>query len=397
MALASTDVTAVVNLHREADGATPTIVSAWRAVEHARAAGIQTKLVLVLDNADRATVDVANGWVTRGVQILPIDVKDLGAARNAAVRAARSDWVAFLDGDDLWGESWLSRAFASANSAGCDATFDVWHPEVNVMFGGAHSLLHHIESSDPDFSFARLRLHNAWTALSFVRRDHVEALPYPRNRLSEGFGYEDWSWNLEVLRRGGRHRVVPDTVHAIYRSPEGGRSSNLLEQSRHALRAPYPAPTPDIHDVPGQAETLSDLTTVAPDLPPQYTRQPVNLSAAIHSDLRAAANIAPRVADTIRGPLQPKSLPQNTNRHVTAEQRALEEIHLAQTASPDATAAELLERCAEVLRLSDDGRLRVVTEVLLDPLHRVKQLGESSLIDAALAQHPQLAEVVGNP
>ena len=90
MALASTDVTAVVNLHREADGATPTIVSAWRAVEHARSAGIQTKLVLVLDNADRTTVDVANGWVTRGVQILPIDVKDLGAARNAAVRAARS-------------------------------------------------------------------------------------------------------------------------------------------------------------------------------------------------------------------------------------------------------------------------------------------------------------------
>lgn len=232
----SIDVTAAVNLHREGSAALPSMISAWRSVEHARAHGINAELLLVLDRSDDSTTRVADRWTSRGARVVHVDVGDLGAARNRAVATCGdSEWIAFLDADDLWGEYWLTAAYTAVLESGGESQHDVWHPAVNIIFGDHHSLLHHVDSSDASFSWARFRLHNQWTALSFVRRSTIEDIPYPRNDLASGFGFEDWSWNEEVLRRGGRHRVVADTCHFIHRSS----NPSLLSQSQHALRTPY--------------------------------------------------------------------------------------------------------------------------------------------------------------
>ena len=392
MSLRQAEIAAVVNLHREGDAAIPSLVSAWRAAEHARASGISVQLAIVLDTPDAETVAIANAWSKRGARIIPIEVGDLGAARNAAVRALDSEWVAFLDGDDLWGESWLTRAFTAANAVTDPTPLDVWHPQVNVMFGGSQSLLHHQDSTDPSFSLARLRLHNTWTALSFVRREHLEETPYPPNRIAEGFGYEDWSWNIEVLRRGGRHRIVPESVHAIYRSPAGpaDASTNMLAQSRAALRSPYPHAAAFTAALPGQTVAISDLSPTDADLPPQFRRQPIELSSTIYRDLWRAATMAPAIRETIEGPGKPDSLPQNHNHHVTAAQRALEELELAERHDPGRSLGELLDASALLDQLSPDDQRRVVAECILNPTGARRDRGTSSLIDAALAAYPQL-------
>lgn len=393
MALRQADIAAVVTLHREGESAVPSLVSAWRAAEHARAAGISVLLAIVIDRADPSTVAVANRWSSRGARVLPVGAGDLGDARNAAVRALDSEWVAFLDGDDLWGESWLTRAHYAAASAG-DTSLDVWHPQVNVMFGASQSLLHHIDSTDSTFSLARLRLHNAWTALSFVRRSHLDALPYPRNRLDAGFGYEDWSWNIEVLRRGGRHRVVVDAVHAIHRSPMSDTPRNLLARSRVALRSPYPAPTETAAPLPGVTRNVSELTDTDIGLPAQYVREPVSLSGAIYDDLRRLCTLHPSIAATISGPGQPNSLPQNFNRHVTPSQRALEEVELILRGDPAASMGSALHAATIIHDLSADDQHRVVAELLRDPTGAQRDRGESPLIAAALAAYPQLSELL---
>ena len=389
--MAKPEVAAVVNLHREGESAVPSLVSAWRAVDQAQWAGIEAELMVVIDDPDEATVTVANRWSERwAARIVPIHVQDLGAARNAAVRAAQAEWIAFLDGDDLWGESWLATAFRRATSAPSDDRVEVWHPEVNVMFGAAQSLLHHIESTHSGFSAARLRLFNAWTALSFARRSTYVATPYPRNRLRDGFGYEDWSWNLEVLRRGGTHRVAPGTVHAIRRAPTtpSPDNTNLLAQSRTALRSPYPSTTNDPVALPGETTEVSELTPTDPQLPPQYLQRPVQLSDSIYADLRHLVAIEAAIAMTVAGLGQPTTLPQNDNLHVTASQRALEEIDVLASDAPSSI-AELLQRAELIHNLPPDEQHRVVIETIRGGRFSSSAIDDSTLIESAIEAYPQ--------
>ena len=137
-------ITAVVNLHDEGATAEPSLISAWRAVQRAQRSGLSADLLLVLDAPDDATASLAERWGDRrDVRSITISEGDLGAARNASVAGTDATWLAFLDADDLWGEEWLVAAASAADGA---SEFDVFHPQVNIIFGDHHSLLHHIDS-----------------------------------------------------------------------------------------------------------------------------------------------------------------------------------------------------------------------------------------------------------
>ena len=372
----STSIAAVVNLHREGSDALPSLISAWRAVERARARDIEAQLVLVLDSPDAPTEAVAAEWESRAAQVLRTEVSDLGAARNVAAERLDADWLAFLDGDDLWGEDWLvaAHAMATANSPAVPVVF---HPTVNIIFGDHHSLLHHIDSTDPAFLWSRFHLHNAWTALSFVKRQVVVDLPYPRNDLANGFGFEDWSWNMAVLDAGGEHRVVPDTCHFIRRVD----GSSLLDQSQEALRTQYPSGSP-----PERASGTPDF--VAQLDPGTHREAMVELSEPILHQVGLAATIEPTVQRTMSAAGNPRSLPQNFNDHYTAAQRSLEELWAHR--KPDLSVAEICENVMSLVDLDADDRTKVVAEFLRTERQLGRTVGESPMITEALNRYSQL-------
>ena len=380
----SPDVAAVVNLHREGPSATASIISAWRAVERARTEGVTAALVLLLDDPDRETTAVAETWRARGARIVAVNKGDLGAARNEAARKIESEWIAFLDADDLWGEHWLSKAFAAgASTDGSDAT--VWHPAVNIIFGDHHSLLHHVASDDPTFSWSRFRMHNVWTALCFVRRQTLLQLPYPRNDLDAGFGYEDWAWNMTVLEHGGTHRVVADTCHFVRRTD----GDSLLSRSQTALRS-----RPDRHGLPpwrsSAAERPSKSLPEAHD-PHTHTVGPVELSDGIRDQVRLATTIAPDIAGTVVAHGMPVELPQNTQTHFTASHLALEELNLKAAADVqlEHRAADILESSTRLTKLSGVDRARVVAEFVIEERRIGRSIGSSQLLDDAYDHFPQ--------
>jgi hypothetical protein len=378
--LVRTQIAAVVNLHEEGSTATPSIISAWRACEAARENGLFVELLLVLDNPDDATTEVAASWTSRGARVVDVAEGDLGAARNAAVADINAEWIAFLDADDLWGEDWLIRAHGAASES-LNASIEVWHPQVNVIFGDHHSLLHHIDSTDPRFCWSRFALHNAWTALSFVRSGTLRETPFPRNDLASGFGFEDWSWNMAILDRGGRHRVVTNTCHFIRRVD----GASLLGRSQQALRTRYPQ------------TTLSSLRTSTTATPTEVPDAGTHVDAAVdvgHDILRQitlASTIAPEVEDTLSSTGHPTFLPQNFNTHVTAGQLALEELWRS---SDHPTTAATLDASRWLDRLDPDERAKVVAEFVLDELSSGRALGESALLAEVTAIYPQLGETV---
>jgi glycosyltransferase involved in cell wall biosynthesis len=226
------DITGVINLHAEGTLARPSLESAMRARRLAEERGLSVQLIAVLDCADAATATCVRTSAAGGIEIVEVAVDDLGEARNAGVEAAAGQWIAFLDGDDLWCENWLADAHTFALG---QARTAILHPLANLYFGLRTSLLIHADMDDQDFVLADLALANQWTALSFARRDVYRAVPFARTAILQQIAFEDWSWNMMTISRGYVHKCVPGTVHALRT-----RTGSLSERAATGMAMPAP-------------------------------------------------------------------------------------------------------------------------------------------------------------
>lgn len=211
--------TVVVNAHREGIYLGPSLRSTFEAAHPLLNKGIPVDLVLVMDRSDSLTRDVARRVLKDSplpTRVIRLGVGDLGSARNVAVKAARLPWIAFLDGDDLWAVNWLLTVHGAIGQSGSNQK-TIYHPRFNFTFQQVLGLLESPSQCDLDQPLATLVADNLWTSLACAHRSIFLAHPYPCNRLSEGLGYEDWSWNRRTIQAGFQHVALDGTCHFIRR------------------------------------------------------------------------------------------------------------------------------------------------------------------------------------
>lgn len=161
-------------------------------------AGIE--VIIVDDGSTDATADVVRAIRDPRVKYLRNDpARGAAGARNAGVRAAAGEWLAFLDDDDQWFPDKLEkqlRALESAPRASLCLSSYVCHsgPEQVEYIGGERwfSLIDFRRGVDPLY---RLIVTSGW----MVRRSHLleaglfdESIPV----------WEDWELAIRLSRRG---------------------------------------------------------------------------------------------------------------------------------------------------------------------------------------------------
>lgn len=84
------------------------------------------EIVLADGGSTDSTVALARSYADRGVRLIEIGPAYPGRGRNEAIRAARNDWVALIDGGCEADPSWLENLVTSRAALG---------PEPGVVFG----------------------------------------------------------------------------------------------------------------------------------------------------------------------------------------------------------------------------------------------------------------------
>ncbi len=220
----------VVSAHSEGPLLRPTIRSIAAAISDLAAFSVNCELVIVLDNATAKTVREAHRWAEKGrvngtVKIVTAAHGNAGASRNTGTMHATGHYLAFCDGDDLVSRNYLVEGFRILSEA---SEALIVHPGRVVSFG-ARSLVWTIPASE-SADHEQLIRDNLWPSSSISQRATYLKFPYNSIGVEEGFGPEDWLWNIETSIAGIPHRPALGTMF-FYRVRDFGGVNNQHRQS----------------------------------------------------------------------------------------------------------------------------------------------------------------------
>lgn len=156
---------------------------------------------------------------------------DLSDSRNFCVNKASGDYIFFIDADDLISNNFFINAMPLVEK---DCV--LVHPESCLSFddaGKGRTLWIMSDSGDMKEDAYTLFEKNLWISSVLGKKKVFKDNPY--KKIHNGYGNEDYAFNLETLGKNIPHRVAPKTVY-FYRkkvtSLLSKSNSNRLTQRR---------------------------------------------------------------------------------------------------------------------------------------------------------------------
>ena len=178
------------------------------------------EIVVVDDGSTDGSGDLARSFGPR-VRCVRREHSGLAATRNAAVREARCDLVAFLDSDDLWPRGRMALLLAALEA----------NPDCGIAQGRLQRMVPDGQGDGWKLVDESWRAPNVSTAL--IRRE-VFATVGPFDENARGGG-DDVDWLLRV-REAGVAEVGVDAITLYYRRHDTNMTNDVATDQSRLLR-----------------------------------------------------------------------------------------------------------------------------------------------------------------
>src|SRR3954468_4584364 len=191
------------------------------------------EIVVVINGVDNAaTPRTRNVATAAGCRIVRIERDGIAVALNAGIAAARGEWIAFLDDDDLWEPNRLADELKLADAAAADLVF------CNIVkFDATGSALEPPLRPPPGMSIAEamtLKNYGGGCSPAMARRAAVLDV----GGFDETLDSPDWDlW----MRLAWRYRVAWDDAYLVKVREHPENSSNRMSWARSTLAIQWKA------------------------------------------------------------------------------------------------------------------------------------------------------------
>lgn len=196
------------------------------------------EVLIVDDESPDRSAEICQQFTDPRVKIVRQKNRGLAGARNTGIRHAQGEYLAFLDGDDIWLPEMLEKNIAHLESS----------PDVGVSFNRSAFI---DEGGNPLGTYTMPELTNIDVACllrgspigngsaAVIRREVFAAIQYQDNLYGtvEDFYFDDRfrqsedieCWLRIVLQTPWKIEGIPDVL-TFYRVNSGGLSANFLKQ-----------------------------------------------------------------------------------------------------------------------------------------------------------------------
>ncbi len=206
------DLTIILTAHNEGYIAHKTMLSLKEALEELTNSGKKYEILIHLDNVDSNTEEYFSRYKNdENIVIFHNSFGDLGLSRNFCIKKARGKYIMTLDADDLISKEFIINGLARLEEAGENSV--VLHPEYCISFRkgllGAEIWKMNNSSKSSIENAKALLTANRWISVAFSSREVFMRFPY--REAKDGFGFEDYMFNIDTVDAGIAHEVVPNS------------------------------------------------------------------------------------------------------------------------------------------------------------------------------------------
>lgn len=225
----------------------------------------ELELIVSDDGSDDASVEIASRAAQRDKRVRLIagtGNTGPGATRNRALAAARGEWIAIVDSDDLMKPERLRSLIDLADARGCEiAADDLTYfgkdmENGQTLFGKSGQNLPDIISTNTfiETEIEGSKLPKLGYLKPVIRRAALNGLNYDES-LRVG---EDYDLLLRLLLSGARMIVTPDSYYE-YRRHGSSISHRLSEAKVAAMISAHKRLAENAHDLPLETKKLLSL------------------------------------------------------------------------------------------------------------------------------------------
>lgn len=232
------DISVILNVHSETVYLQRTLLSLAEAAGFAAAAGATLELVMVVDAPPQETLDLAHRCLERDFLMYPyrrvhieiVKNRCPGPSRNDGIALAQGEYLALCDADDLVS---FNLFLASLQQARALERTGLVFPQYLIEFGERQAIVRYCAFNK--FTPLTMLLEHPYTSRAFGLRELFREIPFRDARPSEGFAYEDWHFNCEIVAGGHDLTVAADTV-LFYRKRSGSLFGRSVSDSAGQIR-----------------------------------------------------------------------------------------------------------------------------------------------------------------